>query len=450
MNLKKLYIGVLVCTLVPATASAQSNGGVNSSYSRFGLGLPADQSQGFNRSMGGVAQGLRSSNRINMLNPASYSAMDSLTFLFDVGMGVERTLMHQNGRRQAANSAAFDYVNAAFRVTRNLGMSVGFLPYTNIGYNFSQEKEITVDPISYQTITQLLNYEGSGGLHQAYMGVGWRPFKGLSIGANLGFLWGNIQNQTLQSFAENGSTNSTSYSSLSTYYSSAVRTWKGDIGIQFQRLLNSSNLLTVGATVSIGHKIHSEATMLRTSLNGDSINCSTKDAFQLPMTYSAGVAWERAQRLTVAADFTYEKWSTCITPKPIGDGVDIRYEATTGDYSDRWRINAGAEYVPGRYERALRKRINYRAGAYYSSPNLVINGQEGPKEFGITAGVGIPITNGWTRQYVLNAYAPSYVNIGVQWTRRDAGISTFIREDIFRINVGITFNERWFMKWKFR
>ena len=72
MNIRfHLFLLAICCALLPTGTRAQSNGGVNSSYSRFGLGLPADQSQGSNRSMGGVAQGLRASYRINMLNPSS-------------------------------------------------------------------------------------------------------------------------------------------------------------------------------------------------------------------------------------------------------------------------------------------------------------------------------------------------------------------------------------------
>ena len=40
----------------------------------------------------------------------------------------------------------------------------------------------------------------------------------------------------------------------------------------------------------------------------------------------------------------------------------------------------------------------------------------------------------------------SVVNVSGQWVRSSA--DNFITENTFRINIGITFNERWFMKWK--
>jgi hypothetical protein len=38
------------------------------------------------------------------------------------------------------------------------------------------------------------------------------------------------------------------------------------------------------------------------------------------------------------------------------------------------------------------------------------------------------------------------LNISAQWVRQDS--KTFVTENSFRINIGLTFNERWFAKWK--
>ena len=42
----------------------------------------------------------------------------------------------------------------------------------------------------------------------------------------------------------------------------------------------------------------------------------------------------------------------------------------------------------------------------------------------------------------------SVVNIAFQWGRSVPSVSSLITENYLRLNVGITFNERWFMKWK--
>lgn len=84
------------------------------------------------------------------------------------------------------------------------------------------------------------------------------------------------------------------------------------------------------------------------------------------------------------------------------------------------------------------KRLHFRAGASYATPYYKINGQDGPSEISVSAGLGIPIMNSYNNR--------SMLNISGQWVRTSA--KNFIKENTFRINIGLTFNERWFMKWK--
>ena len=85
--------------------SANAQSGTNSPYSQYGLGVLSDQSQGFNRGMNGLALGLRYSDQVNMLNPASYSAVDSLTMIMDVGLSGQITNFEENGKKINANNA---------------------------------------------------------------------------------------------------------------------------------------------------------------------------------------------------------------------------------------------------------------------------------------------------------------------------------------------------------
>ncbi len=58
----------------------------NSPYTRYGLGQLAPQRPGNSSGMGGVAYALRNGINVNFTNPASYTAIDSLTFIFDGGV----------------------------------------------------------------------------------------------------------------------------------------------------------------------------------------------------------------------------------------------------------------------------------------------------------------------------------------------------------------------------
>ena len=441
-HITKTIAVLLAGTLITLNASAQANGS-NSSYSRFGLGMLSDQAQGFNRNMGGVGQGLRSGNRLNMLNPASYSAIDSLAFIFDAGMSLQRTRMANDEGVQRVNNTSIDYVHAGFRIRKGLGMSIGFLPFTNIGYSFSSEQKVGIDNYTLQPITKTNSYTGSGGLHQLYAGLGWNAFQGFSIGLNLGYMWGDIYHALITSYAENG-TVSSNYNTPNSLESAELQTWASNVGVQYQLSLNAQEKVIVGATVGIGHTISGDATLLRFISNGDSIPQTISKAYQMPMTYSAGASWMHQDKWVFAADYTFEKWSQCKAPALSypSDGSAPQYTAMKGSYTDRSRISIGAEYIPQRYAKSLLKSMTYRAGAYYSTPYLVINGQDGPKELCLTAGVGIPIINRWNNR--------SYVNIGAQWIYRSPSAKTMITENYFRLNIGVTFNDMWFEKWKFK
>lgn len=435
---------LLTAILAIATTGtmAQSNGS-NSSYSRFGLGTLTDRSQGFNKSMGGVAQGLRSGNRVNMLNPASYSAVDSLTFIFDMGMGLQFGNLKQAGNSINVRNTTLNHINAVARLSRGLGISFGFAPYSNIGYNFSREGRVGTDNASGQPVISRNTYYGNGGTHEMYVGVGWNPLHRLSIGANIAYLWGDYNHSMAQQFYE-GTTSTNAYSSLSAEYSGNIRTWKADIGIQYPIRMGKADWLTLGATVGIGHNTKDDASMNRYTSAGDTLSVEAKDAFQLPYTYSAGLAWQHKGRLTLAADYTREQWADCVLPVTFyNERNELTMEARKGQYLNRNKVCFGAEFIPNPLGRNYGDHIEYRLGCSYSTPYVKIAGADGPREYGITAGLGLPISPKTI------SGSRSRINIGLQWMHRAPSATSMVTENYYMLNIGFTFNEQWFSKWKF-
>ena len=86
--------------------------GTNSPYSQYGLGVLSDQTSGFNRGMNGVGLGFREHNQVNFINPASYSAVDSLSFIFDVGFSGQITNFNESGKKINAKNAELQKVSA--------------------------------------------------------------------------------------------------------------------------------------------------------------------------------------------------------------------------------------------------------------------------------------------------------------------------------------------------
>ncbi len=432
MILHKKIIGtVLLASLYVAPAIAQS--GTNSPYSQYGLGQLSEQTSGFNRGMNGLGLGFREHNQVNYINPASYSSIDSLTFIFDAGLSGQVTNFSENGQKKNANNADFEYAVAAFRASKHLGVSFGIIPFTNIGYNYSISGYLNGDKSTTFTNT----YNGSGGMHQIYLGAGWEFVKGLSIGANVSYIWGDIDRSVVNSYSD-GYINT-----LSKYYTATISNYRIDFGLQYTLPLNKKNSLTLGLTYGLGHKLNSDPSCMVISTNtttavADTTSFTVNNGLEIPTSFGAGLTWNNNNKLKLGADFTYQKWGDTKFPvyKVINDVPS--YSLSDEYYSDRYKLTIGGEFCNNETSRNFIDRIRFRAGASYASSYYKVNGQDGPDEISVSVGFGIPIVNAYNNRSILN--------ISGQWVRSEA--PGMLKENTFRINIGITFNERWFMKWK--
>ena len=425
--MKMRIFGCLFLAVFSANALAQ--GGTKSPYSQYGIGVLTDPSQGMNRGMNGVGMALWQGNQVNTLNPASYSSIDSLTMIFDAGLVGQTTNFKEGGLRQNASLGNFEYAVGSFRLVNKVGMAFGVLPLSNVGYEYTSTSSLGTGNGS---VTQ--TYSGSGGLHQAFIGAGANVFGPLSVGANVAFLWGSIDRSvaTAASSAVNGLTKS---------YSANVKNYKVDFGLQWRQPVGKTDYVTLGATFGLGHKLHADPEMLiisRNSYSGksDTTKFVVSNGLSLPHSFGVGLAYQKGQRLVVAADATLQKWGSESFPR-FNESAN-RYEPSSNVLKDRLSMNVGAQWVPNNQGRKFLQHVSYRIGAGYASPYYKINGQNGPDELSVSAGLGIPIMNGYNSRSVFN--------VSAQWVRSSA--SGFITENTFRINLGLTFNERWFAKWR--
>ena len=422
-----MKLKIMGCLLMAATATGVwAQGGTKSPYSQFGVGVLSDASQSMNRGMNGVGYGLRQGNQVNTLNPASYSSIDSLTMLFDMGMSGQFTQFKEGGATRNASMASFEYVVGSFRAWKNVGVSFGVLPYSSVGYDY---QSVSRDAVT-GTLTE--SYTGSGGLHQVFLGVGWRLLKPLSVGVNAGYLWGSIDRTVAPS-------SSVASNTLTKTYNTTINNYKVDFGVQWEQPLGKHDFLTVGAVLGLGHNLNNDASMQVVKTNSlssanDTTQTTIGKAMSLPMSFGVGMSYQRNKRLTLAADFLLEQWGKENFPGYVNGS----YELQSGILKDRVKVNAGLDWVPNPESRKLAGHIHYRFGAGYATPYYIINGVDGPKDLTVSAGVALPIVNNYNNRSVLN--------ISAQWAHSSA--QNLITENTFRINIGITFNERWFMKWK--
>lgn len=433
---KNIIILSALAALAAGKATAQS--GTNSPYSGYGLGKIADQSIGRSRGMNGVGVAFRESGHVNYLNPASYSAIDSLTFIFDIGMSLQNTNFKENGKSRNAKNGDFEYAVGSFRALRHLGMAFGLMPYTNVGYNYTQTQTIEgyVQAPSAEANTTLTNsFSGSGGLHQLFVGAGWEPVRGLSVGVNMNYLFGSINNTAT-------STPSDAYSRVFTKnYSTEVNSIRLDFGASYTMQMKNNNRVTMALTYSPGYKLGADSycdVITKNAQSGviDTTVFVAEKAMAIPTQWAVGLAYGHGTKWNVGMDYTCQRWSKIAQVAYRGDGTQV---GSTDQYNDRHKIAVGAEYCKNSQSLKFADRMRYRIGMGYSSSYLKINGNDGPSEVSISAGLGVPIRNGYNSR--------SVVNVALQWSRASA--KNLMTENTFLINIGLTFNEKWFEKWKF-
>lgn len=400
---------ITTIALIFSTLWSFAGNGINSPYSRYGLGLLADQNLGVNRQMGGLGYGLRSSSYINLLNPASISAADTLTMLFEAGFSMQNGNFEEGKVRKNARNASFDYIAMQFRLCKDLGFSLGFLPYSNVGYSFATTTK-------EHNIENTQAYYGEGGIYQPFVALGWKPLNNLSVGVMASYIYGDISHSISHNFSDANNTGNLKR------YDINVKSYKIDLGAQYTTAINEKHNITFGTVYTLGHDLNADITLTEQ----ESTN-KADYSLKIPQTIGVGTFYDYNNNWKVGVDYTFEKWS----------GATF----TGGDNGiDRSKISVGAEYYPNdMMSRNIFKKMHYRVGAYYAQPYTEIKGAEGCEEYGVSAGLSMPLIN-----------SRSLLHLSGQLIRMEPKTDGFISETYMRINIGITFNENWFMKLKLR
>jgi len=408
---------VLLFTVLSGLVVAQNN--TNSPYTRYGYGELSGQMPSNSKAMGGVAYGLRDPYHINFANPASYTVVDSLAFLFEGSLTLQNANFSNGSVKMNAKNSALDYLAMQFRLRKGLAVSAGLVPFSNVGYNFSEVVENTQDPGA----THAINYYGNGGLHQVYLGIGANVWKNLSVGANVSYIWGDITRVRNIRFS------SANYYNYLEATNMSAKDIKLDFGVQYLHRFNKKNSLTVGAVFSPKNNLKND-TYVQTQ-SSMVVQRDTVATFGIPNSFGIGFAYRYDERLMVGLDYAYQKWS------------GVSYMNNPNAFSDYSRISLGMEYLPNPTGTKFYQYIKYRFGLHYANPYYNIGGSEttkgvrASKEYGVSAGFSFPLPR-----------SLSVINISGQYVKVSGQKNNFLDENYVRLNIGITFNERWFAKIK--
>jgi len=413
--MKRIKLLFFLALSAVAGASAQN---VTTPYSMYGYGILGDRATSMQRQMGYVGYAMNSGRQVNVMNPASYAAIDSLTFLFDIGADVSMLWQKEGDVKEHSVGGGLDYITMQFPICKFMGGSIGMLPYSSVGYAFGKD-------IAHGA----LQNQGSGGINQAYLGIAGK-YAGFSLGVNVAYSFGNIINDYYANPATSGQ-------SLVEHVMQ-VRDWDIVIGAQYTARLSKTERLSLGATFTPKKSLHGNTwvTTQETTLESVADTVASMKIggnYETPMSVGAGISYshERTSRWMVEADITFQQWSK-VKYSELRDASDPEKVVFQGmNFNNRTKYAVGGEFVPkvrGNYF----QRMAYRLGAYYNNDYLNIQGNK-LKEYGVTAGFGFNTPEGKTM-----------INLGLEWKRRKATPEKLITENYFNITLGINVNELWF------
>ncbi len=418
-----MYSYRIVCALVALTIGvavmAQNN--TNSPYTRYGLGELREPGFGRSQAMGGIGFGVRDHASINPANPASYSAIDSMTFLFDLGIsGLASHFNDASGSRNTHNGN-LDYLAMQMPLSKFMGASIGVIPYSFTGYDYSLSGIAPINGLS-DTINYAQQYNGTGGISQIYGGLSFRLFNHISLGANAIYLFGSNTYTKGLSIVDISNTSLTTHTT-SQYIKIDVNSFNVRLGAQVFGKVSKKGYVTVGAMFEPKMDLHGTYDKLILGLD------STKDAltshvFETPMQFGIGTSYTYDNRLTLGADFLYQKWG------------DAKYFGQTGALKNRTKISVGGEYIDNPYGKTYFQRMSFRFGAYYSDSYINVNGYT-PSQMAVTCGFGFPLRS-----------AKSIINTSFEYGVKGKSTATSIKENYFRFTLGLSLNEIWFFKRK--
>jgi len=421
MYKNKVLVLVLSSLVSLQFVVAQNN--INSPYTRYGYGDISETNSGEQRALGGVAIGSRSHSYINTVNPASYSAVDSMTFMFDIGTSALSSRFSDANKSVRTFNANLEYLTMQFPLSKGMGFSAGLLPYSFAGYN-----TYNIDSIPNPeggSIFTAKNFTGNGGFSQVYMGLSKKIGKHISLGANIYYMYGSVNNT--RSVRILGSTTDSTVQTNSIKASN----FRLRYGIQYFNTFDKKHDVTLGLIYEHRAKLNGDFSQITAGVLSDTTINNYQ--FELPTVFGIGLNYTYDSRISIGLDYSLQKWAS----------TKYFWNPTTStnaeNLNDRSKLSLGIEYTPKPLGRKFSDRIHYRVGsnisnAYYNVPGVTL-----PKNYGLSFGIGLPLYNKFTQTV-------STLNASIEYGK--VGSSTNLREDYFKFTMNLVFNEHWFFKRK--
>ncbi|NNK76315.1 MAG: hypothetical protein HKP42_09680 [Maribacter sp.] len=424
--IKKIVIAI-VCF---ATTGLYAQNGSVSPYSYFGIGDLQSNGTIENQMMGGIGM-FADSIHINLKNPAALSKMgvqfgeDFGNTTYTFGLSHDRVNLESNTEAQRSSVTNVKYVSIAMALRKGLGIGFGIMPYSYVGYNFVSEGTNENDEL----VTNV--FEGNGGLNKVYFSIGYEFVKNLSVGVTANFNFGKLRYERLQSIEniqlgtfDNRSSriNGMDFNYALNYNPTIKGKYKlfASARANTQANLVSKNEQEIGSiSTTTGQIIESIEVDL------DAVNLRNTE-LKIPTAFIFGLGFGEHRKWFLGAEYSFQGFSSF-----SNDFIDVDNVV----YEDSSSFAFGGFYIPDHSAfSGYYKRITYRAGLHFDQTGMVVNNKE-INNFGITFGLGLPMRGSF-----------SNVNLGFEIGNRGTTAADLIKENYFKVNLGLSLNDIWFRK----
>jgi hypothetical protein len=426
MQNKFLSVFITICIFFLEPVYGQKL--VNSPLSRFNLGSMEPAGPFRSIGMGGIGAAIRDNSSICFSNPASYSSLDTNSFVFDFGLDYGINLLSDGTDKYFSEDLNFDHLLMGFPIARGWGIATGVYSLSNGFYKIIR----TVPGNVIDHTGEYIEYHaGEGSLTNFFIGTGLGITKNISAGINMSVLFGSLKRANQIDFTDDYNvfnTNSTEKLRLS-----GVNL---DYGLQYTGKFKNDYFVNAGVSFSSGKHCKSDYEKMAfrytsygssaDTIPGTFISDDSTRAF-IPGPLRAGLAFGKKNKFVAGIDYVTTKWSDAII------------SGAEGYLGDTKALLFGIEYIPDKYSNySFVKRMEYRIGGHVEDNYLVLNGKQ-VKEFGMSLGVGIPMRRSYSK-----------TNFFVDYTRKSVSTGTDpYLENYFTMGISLNLYDFWFIKRKY-
>jgi len=410
--------------LSAGAAWAQTDGTYSgfSPYSVFGTGNLHNPGTAWNRGMGGVGIAARNHRFVNIMNPASVTARDTLSFMADFGLSGRISYFTEADKHALNTTFNIDDFVISFPMWNHTAFMLGIAPVSDVGYKISYSEP------DADMVNRMFSSTGNGGIYQVFAAAGVTLWNRLSLGAQASYRFGNINKRAALSYGDD------TYRSSVVGDSLQVNNFTAKLGLQYEQPLSASTFLTFGATYQFGTRMggfhnHYESLGIdnsrRTATVLEAENVSMGDELGL------GLSFRRGDALLVEFDYLRSDWSRSRMDQVSGfsNVGEVAFAPSVGQ-----RFSLGAEWTPNRNDiRYFFRRCTYRIGSYFDSSHYTVDGRH-VNAVGVTLGMTLPVFRWYNG-----------LSVGLDFGRRGLAPDQ-VHETYFGFNVSMNVFDIWFKK----